>query len=168
MKELYAKYGDTIFVDSTYKLNRNKYPCLVIAVHDNNNCTHIVATAILAYERKHLLDQVIDVFVTDNSAYVKKTKHIMIDKDLKEDDVLQLKFPDANLYYCYFHVQKIFDRNFKSDVTEYATKIMLSDNEKEFNEHLQKFNSIATVTNKLYFTENWLNCTVLFLFYLLT
>jgi hypothetical protein len=84
MKELYAKYGDTIFVDSTYKLNRNKYPCLVIAVHDNNNCTHIVATAILAYERKHLLDQVIEVFVKDNSAYVNKTKHIMIDKDLKE------------------------------------------------------------------------------------
>ena len=65
----------------------------------------------------------------------------MIYKDLKEDDVLQLKFPDANYYYyCYFHVQKIFDRNLKSDVNEYATKMMLADSENDLNENLQKFN----------------------------
>jgi hydroxyacyl-ACP dehydratase HTD2-like protein with hotdog domain len=110
MKELYAKHGHILFVDSTYKLNRNNYPCLVMAVRDNNNKARIVAVGFLAYERKVLLRQALKHFEDQNENYMKQTQTIMIDKDLKEDDVLQEFFPKAQILYCHFHVKCIFNR----------------------------------------------------------
>ncbi len=110
MRELYAKYGDMLFVDSTYKLNNHQYPCLIMAIKDNNNNAHIVAAALMAYERKELMKEVLQFFVDSNVDYIKRTKNIMIDKDLKEDDILQQHFPQSKLLFCHFHVIKIFER----------------------------------------------------------
>ena len=34
MKDNFAKYGDIIYVDSTYKLNKNRYPVTLFVVKD--------------------------------------------------------------------------------------------------------------------------------------
>jgi hypothetical protein len=49
-------YGDMLFVDSTYKLNNYQYPCLIMAIKDNNNAYN-VAAALMAYERKELMKE---------------------------------------------------------------------------------------------------------------
>jgi len=116
MRELYAKYGDMLFVDSTYKLNNHQYPCFIMAIKDNNNNAHIVAAALMAYERKELMKEVIQFFVDSNANYTNRTKNIMIDKDLKEDDILQQNFPQSQLLFCHFHVIKIFER-YKNKIT---------------------------------------------------
>jgi hypothetical protein len=37
-----------LFVDSTYRLNNYQYPCLIMAIKDNNNYAHNVAAALMA------------------------------------------------------------------------------------------------------------------------
>lgn len=110
MKELYSKYADTLFIDSTYKLNKNKYPCLVLAVKDQFGEAQVVGIAVMAYERKPILRSILEFFSKNNSNYINNTKSLMIDKDLKEDDVLAEFFPTAQVLYCHFHVIKIFKR----------------------------------------------------------
>ncbi len=64
----------------------------------------------MAYERKELLKEILQFFYESNKNYVNITKTIMIDKDMKEDDMLQQQFPNSQLLFCHFHVLKIFER----------------------------------------------------------
>ena len=79
-----------------------------MAIKDNNNNAHTVAAVLMAYERKELMKELQQFIVDSNFNYIKWTKNIMIDKDLKEDDILQQHFPQSQLLFCHFHVIKIF------------------------------------------------------------
>lgn len=94
MKELYRKFGQILFIDGTYKLNRNNYPVYVIAVQDNHGNSQIIAIAITAYERIVSIRSIFDRFVSTNDISITKT--IMIDKDLKEFAVLRVSFELAD------------------------------------------------------------------------
>lgn len=136
MKKLYSKYGSILFVDSTYKLNRNKYPCMIIAIQDQDRVSYIVAAALLAYERMELTDAIIKFFIKENAKYINQTRLIMIDKDLKEDKILKDNFPNAQLLFCFWHVQKIFKKNIKDpNLLDLLDKMMNSNSEDEWNEH---------------------------------
>ena len=93
MKDLYTKFGEIICVDTTYNLNKNKYPCLVITVKDNFARSRIVAIALLAYERETIIQAALSEFKSRNDISI--TKAIMIDKDLTEAKVLEVNI-------CYF------------------------------------------------------------------
>lgn len=88
MKDIYAKYGEVIYVDSTYRINRDHYPCYVFVVRDNHGHSQIVAAAITAYEREASFSAIVSHFVASND--ISRTKALMIDKDLIESKVLKV------------------------------------------------------------------------------
>ena len=83
---------------------------LVVQDEDGNSLP--VCIIIIAYERNKLLDECFQMFIENNSVSVHKKIAIMIDKDLKEDEMLSKNFPNARILYCVWHVLKIFKKNF--------------------------------------------------------
>lgn len=112
MKKLYSQYGEILFIDGTYSLNKNNYPLYLIAVRDCNGNSQVVAFAIVAYERQLILDKFIELFSKMNP--MEKTFSIMIDKDLTEWNVLSKYIPNAGIYFCKFHCEQIFSRSIKN------------------------------------------------------
>ena len=161
MKEFYRRYSNMLFVDSTYNLNDVKYPALVLVVQDEDGQSYPVCVIILAYERKSLFDECFGMFVEENKEYADKTEAIMIDKDLKEDDMLSKHFPKAQILYCVWHVIKTFKKNFAKNSSELSllTEMIYSVTLEKYNELVSKFKSVASTIGLKYFVENWENCT---------
>ena len=95
MKEMYERYPDALFVDTTYCLNNIKYPALAMVVQDKLGNSYPVCII--------LLD---------------KTVAILIDKDLKEDEMLSKNFPNARILYCVWYVLKTFKKNYATGSKE--------------------------------------------------
>ena len=89
MKDIYNKYGEVVYVDSTYRINRDHYPCYVLVVRDNHGHSQIVAFPITAYEREASFSAIVSHFVSQNDISC-WTKALMIDKDLIESKVLKV------------------------------------------------------------------------------
>ena len=49
----------------------------------------------------------------------------MIDKDLKDDAAITEAFPHALILYCFWHVEKIFQRKYKSTETLKVLRAMM-------------------------------------------
>ena len=78
-----------LFVDTTYNLNDVKYPAMAMVVQDEIGHSYPVCIIIIAYERTKLFDTCFRMFVEDNKrSIVDLTEAIIIDKDLKEDEML--------------------------------------------------------------------------------
>jgi hypothetical protein len=160
MKAMYERYPEILFVDTTYCLNNIKYPALAMVVQDEDGHSYPVCIIIIAYERNALLDECFQMFVENNPESVGKTVAIMIDKDLKEDDMLSKNFPKARILYCVWHVLKSFKKNFskKSEAFRLLQRMSYSMTLEEYNKHLIEFEKIASCDGLKYFKDNWECC----------
>ena len=158
MKAFYQNFGEMLFIDGTYKLNKNSYPVYVIAVQDRFGNAQIVAVALIAFERISTISCIFEQFAKLND--ITKTKSIMIDKDLKEHAVLSAVFgPDVRILYCWFHVANIFTKQFgKQETKEIATQMMFAETVDDFNQLKGSFVEKAFENALHYFEKNWLNC----------
>jgi hypothetical protein len=115
MRDLFQTYGNVLFVDGTYKLNKIDYPCIVLVVTDHNRQSRIVGFALVAFERQIIIDTVLDYFRQLNDT--SHLKVVMIDKDLKEDSAVTKAFPNAQKLYCFWHNEKTFKKAFSNKKT---------------------------------------------------
>jgi zinc finger SWIM domain-containing protein 3 len=125
MKEMYERYPDALFVDTTYCLNNIKYPALAMVVQDELGNSYPVCII--------LLD---------------KTVAILIDKDLKEDEMLSKNFPNARILYCVWYVLKTFKKNYATGSKEKSLlkRMTYSLTEDEYNKNLNEFNNVTNET----------------------
>jgi hypothetical protein len=81
----------------------------------------------------------------------------MIDKDLKEDDMLSKNFPHATILYCFWHVLKTFKKNYGKNSEEFKllSRMMYSITEEEYLKHLVEFKNITSQKMVKYFDDNW-------------
>jgi hypothetical protein len=159
MKELYQNFGEILFVDGTYSLNRNNYPCYIMTVRDCNGNSQIVAIAVLAYEREGCLNVFFNTFANNND--VSTTKAIMIDKDLTEWKCLKNNFPQSNIYFCKFHCEKIFKREIKNKkLLPLLTELLECKTSRKFDEAYEQLKTELKLDNRdeKYLNDNWLNC----------
>ncbi len=155
MKNLFKTYGTILFIDGTYKLNKNNYPVIIFIVTDNNRASRIVGFAIIAYERMNIINTLLEMFAELNETSI--IKYCMIDKDLKEDAALTNVFPNAKILYCFWHVEKIFMKNYKQqNQLDLLKQMMLVTSAIEFEIKKKEFEVIDT--NKDYMNDNWYNC----------
>ena len=112
MRSLFKTYGTMLFIDFTYKLNHNNYPFIVFIVTDNNRNSRIVGFALVAYERISVMQIILNYFKTLNES--QDLQVVMIDKDLKEETVIQETYPNVHILYCFWHVQNTFKKKFKN------------------------------------------------------
>lgn len=159
MRCLLQTFGEILFVDGTYKLNKNNYPVILLIVTDQNRHSRVVGVAIIAFERQLVLKIIIDFFKSLNDTKV--IKYVMIDKDLKEDNVLSEAFPNSRLLYCFWHVEKIFKRRYKTSQNfQLCKQMMLAETEEDFNSKKDEFLRLNAANQKelKYLRDNWLDC----------
>lgn len=103
------------------------------------------------------------------------TKVIMVDKDLKEIEVLKRMFPDARILLCHFHVIKWLGSAVRND-KKYGTypsdvlkqmdhcvgNMVYAKTDDELEAHAQEFKTLACRGTRdalwTYFKTNWLAC----------
>jgi hypothetical protein len=158
MRNIFQTYGTELFVDSTFNLNRNDFPCVVFAVADHNRQSRVVGFALVAYERQIIIDSVLEFFAKLNDMTILQA--VMIDKDLKEDSAITKAFPQARVLYCNWHTEKTFRKRFNKTTADCAIQMMLAATETEFNRQLEKFRTLEEHNEKNleYFESNWMNC----------
>lgn len=158
MKKLYAQYGEIIFVDGTYSLNKNNYQIYIIAIRDCNGNSQIVAFAIVAYERQLILDKFIELFINMNSVNV--TKSIMIDKNRTEWNVLSKNIPHTDVFLCKFHCEQIFSGKIKNkQLLPILTRLLNCETNNEYQTAYDELIKSIDFRDKKYLEDNWLNDT---------
>ena len=62
MKSLFKTYSTITFIDGTYSLNKENFPCINFVVTDHNRQSRVVAFAIAACERQIVIDIILNYF----------------------------------------------------------------------------------------------------------
>ena len=79
MKATFKKYGELLFLDSTYKINKNKMPVYNFMNPDSNNKGKICAHAIVMNESSENVENLLTIFSANNDT--KTVRSVVIDKD---------------------------------------------------------------------------------------
>ena len=91
----YSRFPELLLIDATYKLNNLKMPLYVLMVVDGNGESEIIALWLVSAEDECTIGYLMDVFMKWNDA--KKTRCVMVDKDMTERNIITEKLPNANL-----------------------------------------------------------------------
>lgn len=86
MKQLYAKYGEILIIDATYKINTNNYSLYLFIIIDNNGNSQICSLALAAFEREKVFNSLLEHFTKVNA--INKTQVILSDFNAVESKVL--------------------------------------------------------------------------------
>ena len=62
MRRIFSTYSKVTFIDGTYVLNKENFPCINFVVTDHNREARVVAFALVACERQIVVDIVLDYF----------------------------------------------------------------------------------------------------------
>ena len=169
MQQLYAEYGQVLFIDSTYKLDIEGFTLLVFLVEDGTGVGVPVMFGFVKYETIEILQSVLQGFV--NSVNISVTQVIMVEKDLKMLNILQAIFANCFVLLCRFHVLRYINvkkiqclsvsSDIKSQLLITVSALVYACNVADYDaafENLQQCNCFEFLT---YFTENWHNCKTL-------
>ena len=104
MKSWFQQYSNTIHIDSTFKLNIENYQLYICMVQNINLKGVPVSYCLMATDTKENLDFFYSSMRDHND--LQQTQVIMVDKDLKNIDILQKYFANAKILLCVFHVLK--------------------------------------------------------------
>jgi hypothetical protein len=110
MRRIFSTYSKVTFIDGTYVLNKENFPCINFVVTDHNREARVVAFALVACERQIVVDIVLDYFKKLNNTST--VEIAMIDKDLKEDSAISKAFPNAAVLYCFWHNENTFRQRY--------------------------------------------------------
>ena len=128
MKDLYIKFGESLFMDGTYSLTNKEYILIPLLVVDNHNYHQLVAWAFVSNEKKEQLKSVLTIFKEHNPVSETKLQYVIIDKDYSEINSICSVFKNATYIICRWHALKAVER--------YVRKIHLSGHEQHFKKTL--------------------------------
>ncbi|XP_028095870.1 protein FAR1-RELATED SEQUENCE 5-like [Camellia sinensis] len=116
----YAKFGDVLIFDSTYRTNAYKKPFVMLAGVTNHFTTMIFAYVLLANETIDTYTWVLETFMEamDNRA----TVSVLTDRDKKMREAIRRVFPDARHRLCNWHLGKNAVSNVHKSGFAYAFK----------------------------------------------
>ncbi|GFO03884.1 Zinc finger swim domain-containing protein 1 [Plakobranchus ocellatus] len=111
MKSSWQRYPQTLFLDSTYKVNNRNMPLFVFMTCDGENAGIVVAYALVIDEKSSTVSHIIDIFKSNNDC--SSLSSVTIDKDFSELRAVKEKLPHAEIILCKFHVLKAFEERTK-------------------------------------------------------
>jgi hypothetical protein len=167
MKEKYRKFGHVLFVDSTYKLNIERFPLLVFLVEDGVGCGVPVLFSFVQHETANILTSVLKWFCEQNDISI--TNVIVVDKDIKLLNVLKDFFQQSTVLLCLFHVLRYIRKviiamkepsSVKRELLQLVAKMVYAYSQSDYND---AYNNLMTndqfpASFRTYFTDNWHSC----------
>ena len=73
MQQLHGKYGEVLFIDGTYKINKNDYSYYLMIVEDGNGHSQVVGVSLCAFERNEIIQSMMNFFADNNDISITKT-----------------------------------------------------------------------------------------------
>lgn len=168
MKHLYAKYPEVILFDATYKLNNREMPLFIQCIIDGNGETEIASLFICKSESRNAIGAMLDTFKKFNQEWP-KTNVIIGDKDFADRSVYNVKFPQAVLQICLYHVLAVFRREITTQkrnisasqrvsALEILQRIVYAENVDIYNSAYEELSNLGLELVTKYFDENWHSC----------
>ena len=139
-------------------------PLYVLMVVDGNGESEIIALWLVSAEDECTIGYLMDVFMKWNDA--KKTRCVMVDKDMTERNIITEKLPNANLLICLFHTLRSFRREITTEkmgitaaqrvtVLDLFSKLVYAQSEESYQVIYNKLleTKLKSVLN--YYDEHW-------------
>ncbi|XP_065676140.1 uncharacterized protein LOC136092259 [Hydra vulgaris] len=167
MKEKYKRYGEVVFVDSTYKVNIERFLLLVFLVEGGLGFGVPVLFAFVQHETIGIFKWVVEWFCTQNDNII--TKVIIMDKDIGLINVLSSTFLHSSVLLCRFHVIKYIKKvviqlsvppSTKCELMNLILKMVYAYSEADYHEAYDSMvnNHEFPESFKIYFFNNWHSC----------
>ncbi|XP_065067607.1 uncharacterized protein LOC135693148 [Rhopilema esculentum] len=121
---LFARYGEIVLLDATYKTMRYSLPLFFLCVRTNVNY-QVIGTFIVQNETKEEIKAGIEVIKAWNKKW--HPRFFMTDFDEKEINALEDSFEGAEVYLCDFHPEQAWTRwvsATKNKVNEYKIEVL--------------------------------------------
>ncbi|CAF1379625.1 unnamed protein product [Didymodactylos carnosus] len=175
MKENFKKFGQMIFLDSTYKINVENFSLYCFLIQDSLSFGQPVAISFLSHESKYHMRQLLTTFqdLYKNSTEIKT---FMVDKDFIQMNLLINIFPTSRVLLCYFHVVKKWREviarlpitvDEKKLILRAAKRVLYSIDEATHECNIEQLKNVSSHTEfDMYFRQNWLNCKEQWIFYM--
>jgi len=163
MKETAQKFGSVIFMDTTYKINKNQMPVSVLMVMDGHGNGRPVGYAFLANETADTYIAMLKDFrgnVGEESS-AEKTQTFLIDKDPAEAKSITEVYPEVDIQLCDFHVSRTFSKRSSKEpprVREIIDTLRFTSNDEDFENLVVELEKESSNEFFTYFKENWLSC----------
>lgn len=165
MKNVYRRFPEIIFVDSTHKTNNLGMPLYLIVVEDGNGESEIVAVWMVLQETGFIFDQLLTIFKEENARW-NDTKVVMTDKDFIERDSFSRLLSQATLHICLYHVLRSFRREITTekmninaaqrvDSLKLLQQLAYSKNREEYDATLTSLSDLNFVKVTDYYMQNW-------------
>lgn len=110
-RAIFAKYGEMVQLDATYKTNNMRYPLYTLLVEDGHGVGQPVAFGLLAREDQNHIEHFLNYFAECNN--LENTQCVITDKDMAEINAVN-KCWKVPVLICYFHVLRAIDRHLAS------------------------------------------------------
>ncbi|XP_065639408.1 uncharacterized protein LOC124809334 [Hydra vulgaris] len=167
MKEKYKRYGEVVFVDTTYKVNIERFPLLVFLVEDGLGFGVPVLFAFVQHETIDNFKWVVEWFCLQNNNII--TKVIIVDKDIGLINVLSPTFLHSSVLLCRFHVIKYIKKvviqlsvppSTKCELMNLILKMVYANSEADYHEAYDSIvnNHEFPESFKTYFLNNRHSC----------
>ncbi|KAE9164374.1 hypothetical protein PF005_g30064 [Phytophthora fragariae] len=170
MRKLYHRFPELLLIDCTHKTNRHNYQLCTLMVMDQFGNGQPVQHSVIERNADWHMVKTVEHFQAVNDW--EATRVIVVDKDLKEIEVLTRMFPDARILLCHFHVIKWLasavrdDKKFDTYPSEVLKQIdhcvanmVWAKTDSDFQNHTEESKLLACRGGRealwTYFNKNW-------------
>jgi hypothetical protein len=164
MKTWYESFPEVLHIDTTFKVNIERYLLFVMLVQNSNLNGVPVGFALVRAETDCTVKFILDEFTKKSD--ITKTQVIMVDKDLDNIKIIKQIFINAKVFLCTFHVlkymkTKIFENikesNERVNCIKYFRELLYTDKDDD-EYYIKKLKKHGTTSFDSYLEKNWLNC----------
>lgn len=179
MRASFESYPEVLIIDTTYKLTTNNMPLVVFDVIDCYGAGRIAGYCLISNEKKEIVTEALQLFVSSCPEIVGKIKTVLVDKDQSEIGSVKAVIPHAEVHLCDFHVKEAMKRGGNKCISNYdeikpiVNKLIHAHTKEDYDEayeelknckekvkpeYAKSFPHLITVPEKpflSYFNKNW-------------
>ncbi|EGZ10339.1 secreted protein [Phytophthora sojae] len=174
MRAMVDNFPEVLQMDCTHQTNQYNYQLFTIVAMDQYGQGQPVQYSLIETNGDWHMSKCLDHFKRANEHW-RFVRIVIVDKDMREIDVIRKKFPEARILLCHFHVIKWLHETIKKSQTYGAyeaevltqmkhtiTNMTYSRTEEDYVRHRDEFKSLASRNGRVelweYFDKNWNAC----------
>ncbi|ETM41121.1 hypothetical protein L914_13082 [Phytophthora nicotianae] len=105
MRAMVESFPEVLQMDCTHKTNKYNYQLLSMVAMDQYGCGQPVQYSLLETNADWHMAKCLDHFKRANDSW-RLVRIVIVDKDMREVEVIRQKLPEARVLLCHFHVIK--------------------------------------------------------------
>ncbi|KAE9043484.1 hypothetical protein PR002_g3330 [Phytophthora rubi] len=167
-------FPEVLQMDCTHQTNQYNYQLLTMVAMDQYGNGQPVQYSLVETNGDWHMSKCLDHFKRANEHW-RFVRIAIVDKDLREVDVIRKKLPEARILYCHFHVIKwlhdiirkskrfgVYPEDVLTQMKHTITNMTYARTQEDYEMHRDEFKSLAGREGRTalweYFDKNWNQC----------